>query len=208
MTSDDSEDEVPEVVGPLCGNGLADPGEDCDDQDLGGVVCSDINAEYAGGHLACTAQCRFETSACLVATHTRHCETVDQAIPDGDPIGVSHAIELPSPLTGRTIIDVDVEIEVDHDHVSDLVIGLTHHGETVVLHDGCGGDDLDATYDDESGSGTLCPSSGISSVVEPVGWLAEFDGTPVETDWVLSVRDLVQEDTGAIERWCVTVSSI
>ncbi len=46
---------------PRCGDGVADPGEECDDPDLRGYGCEDVG--FAGGTLACFA-CLFDTTAC------------------------------------------------------------------------------------------------------------------------------------------------
>jgi hypothetical protein len=48
-----------EVIGPVCGNGIAESGEQCDGSDLGGQTC-----EGLGGTLSCKADCTFNTSGC------------------------------------------------------------------------------------------------------------------------------------------------
>lgn len=46
-----------------CGNGMIDPGEDCDGDP--GKTCSAVpDTDYNGGQLGCTADCRFDTIAC------------------------------------------------------------------------------------------------------------------------------------------------
>lgn len=48
-----------------CGNGVIDPGEDCDIGTLGGATCSSVSAGDLGwGTLACNADCTFDTSGC------------------------------------------------------------------------------------------------------------------------------------------------
>lgn len=47
---------------PVCGNGVADGGEGCDGADLRGATCASLG--YAGGVLACTAQCTQDVSGC------------------------------------------------------------------------------------------------------------------------------------------------
>ncbi len=46
-----------------CGNGVRDPGEQCDGADLGGATCEGRGCT-GGGTLACTSECTFDTSAC------------------------------------------------------------------------------------------------------------------------------------------------
>ena len=48
--------------GSPCGNGVVDPGEDCDGAALGTATCATLG--FSAGTLACTAQCKFDTSGC------------------------------------------------------------------------------------------------------------------------------------------------
>jgi len=45
-----------------CGNGVLDPGEQCDGVNLGGATCT--SQGFAGGSLACSPTCTFSTSQC------------------------------------------------------------------------------------------------------------------------------------------------
>ncbi len=45
-----------------CGNGVQEPGEDCDGSDLGGQTCE--SQGFGPGTLACDATCTFDTSGC------------------------------------------------------------------------------------------------------------------------------------------------
>lgn len=48
--------------GDMCGNGVINSGEQCDDSDLGGESCSSLG--FSGGTLSCNSNCTFNTSAC------------------------------------------------------------------------------------------------------------------------------------------------
>jgi len=48
--------------GPLCGNGLKDTGEECDQSDLGGASCTTRGC--TGGALTCAATCVVDATAC------------------------------------------------------------------------------------------------------------------------------------------------
>jgi hypothetical protein len=48
--------------GPVCGDDVADPGEDCDGTDLAGQTC--VTQGFGGGTLACADDCTFDTTAC------------------------------------------------------------------------------------------------------------------------------------------------
>jgi len=49
---------------PVCGNGIINPEEQCDGEDLGGETCWSLEVAEAGT-LTCTAQCTFDTSGCI-----------------------------------------------------------------------------------------------------------------------------------------------
>ena len=44
-------------MGSVCGDGMAEVGEECDGVDLGGLSCPDVDPTFTGGTLACTAGC-------------------------------------------------------------------------------------------------------------------------------------------------------
>jgi hypothetical protein len=50
-------------VTATCGDGTRETGEQCDGADLGGFGCTNIG--FASGTLGCSANCRFDTSACV-----------------------------------------------------------------------------------------------------------------------------------------------
>jgi hypothetical protein len=47
---------------PTCGNGMLDPGEQCDGADLGGHTCQSHGFDH--GAITCTATCVLDTSSC------------------------------------------------------------------------------------------------------------------------------------------------
>jgi len=51
------------TVGPFCGNGVAETGEQCDGSQLRGKTCASIN--FGSGSLTCSALCQFNTSGCV-----------------------------------------------------------------------------------------------------------------------------------------------
>ena len=50
----------------MCGNGIVEAGEDCDDQDLDGQTC--VTQGFDGGDISCTQACTFNLSLCANAT--------------------------------------------------------------------------------------------------------------------------------------------
>jgi hypothetical protein len=65
-----------------CGNAVVDPGEDCDQGNLGGATCA--TEGFAGGTLACGAGCVFDTSGC------------SNACPGGQTTSVSGTVYAPN----------------------------------------------------------------------------------------------------------------
>ena len=51
---------------PECGNGVAEPGEDCDGTDVRGESCATIGFGFLGGTLGCQADCRYDVTGCTV----------------------------------------------------------------------------------------------------------------------------------------------
>ncbi len=47
-----------------CGNGVLDPGEECDGSNLNEKTCADVVLNKPSGTLSCTATCTFDTSQC------------------------------------------------------------------------------------------------------------------------------------------------
>ena len=53
---------------PGCGNGVINPGEDCDGDDFGNLPslnCADISTEYAGGTVVCSNACTIDYAQCI-----------------------------------------------------------------------------------------------------------------------------------------------
>lgn len=65
------------VAAGLCGNGVVDAGEDCDQSALDGDTC--VSQSFGGGVLACGNGCAFDTSGCWA---TRFVDNGDGTITD------------------------------------------------------------------------------------------------------------------------------
>ncbi|HWB76402.1 MAG TPA: hypothetical protein VG755_15640, partial [Nannocystaceae bacterium] len=61
-SSTDAESSSSSDGGPVCGDDVADRGEECDGTDLGGADCA--SQGFDGGTLTCAADCTLDTSAC------------------------------------------------------------------------------------------------------------------------------------------------
>ena len=142
------------------------------------------------------------------------CTEIATAIPDGVPGGVSFDL---TPAGPRRYREIEVATIVSHTFVGDLVVGLSHpeSGTQRLLLDrpgvpastfGCSGDDIDATFSDQSfvpAENQCAPAPpAIAGLLRPFQTLAPFDGLA----GVLRVTgfDAVPGDTGQFDSVCVS----
>ncbi len=153
-------------------------------------------------------------------TEAFFCATPNLAIPDNIPAGVTSDLVIAS---GTTITDLNVKIESTHTWVGDLIYKLTNvtSGTTVTIVDrpgvpastnGCSGNDINATLDDEAAGGaveTQCAGSAptISGTFTPSNPLSAFDGQLRAGTWRLTVSDNAGADLGTLTRWCISGST-
>ncbi len=136
-------------------------------------------------------------------TPTTRTNTATIAIPDNDPAGAVSTINMPDSFI---IGDISVEIDIpDHPAIGDLVITLSHAGESVTLWaNQCAQNaGLQATFTDV-GAPEVCvtPTVGFIRPAEP---LAAFDGLDASGDWTLSVTDIDAPDSGNVASWSITI---
>lgn len=111
-----------------------------------------------------------------------------------------------------TLSDLNVYMQANHTFVGDLVVTLTNEATntTVELIPGsfsCSADDIDATFDDESGNPLTCGSNpAIGGDVQPAGSLADFDFNAVTGTWRIDVTDTAGGDEGTLNEWCLVPS--
>lgn len=63
VSSSSSSGSVPTGI---CGNAIAEQGEQCDGSDLFGNTCATVGKDFNAGTLACTKSCLFDTAGCTV----------------------------------------------------------------------------------------------------------------------------------------------
>ncbi|GMU66161.1 MAG: hypothetical protein AMXMBFR36_24350 [Acidobacteriota bacterium] len=148
------------------------------------------------------------------------CSAPALAIPDNNPTGVTDTITIDP--GSEFITDLDVLIQATHTWVGDLAFTLTHvdTGTSVTLIDrpgvpatanGCPGDDVDVTVDDEGADPAIeiqCSNlpaiTGSAQGGDPTGAvLAAVDGELFAGDWTLTVADHVGADIGTLDFWCL-----
>lgn len=150
------------------------------------------------------------------------CATPNAAIPDDDPAGLNSTVTFPS---GGIILDVDVKLKASHTYVGDLdaAVTLEDTGATQMLLDepgypaaefGCDGQDIDVVLDDSAFAPVedLCVhiAPAIRDSAVPTEPLSRYNGTPIapNSEWTLNIADLVNQETGSLESWCVTVTTM
>lgn len=205
-TASSGGDSTTGAAGPVCGDEVAEPGEECDGTDLAGLSCADVDAMYTGGTLACDPMtCTFDVSGCLTAENPIVvCQAVGGAITDNSTL--SNTIVLAPDQTGATITDVNVEVELDHTYIGDLDIDVSMGGTSVLLFNSCTSEnDLHVVFDD-SGGALSCGSSNLGSTVQPTSPLSAYNGATVQTNWTLDIADTATADTGTLTQWCVTIT--
>jgi subtilisin-like proprotein convertase family protein len=142
-------------------------------------------------------------------------EEVPVVISSAQPVTVASSLTL---TDTRPVADVDVWVNVRHTWVSDLRARLVGpSGDTALLFDqpgipassaGCSGDDIAAVFDDNAALTAAdfektCNATppAIAGVFQPIDALARFNHKPTAGAWRLEVRDLAEDDGGAIEAW-------
>jgi hypothetical protein len=102
------------------------------------------------------------------------------AIPDNDPDGVGHDIEVPA--DHGAIQSVKVEVEIEHTYIGDLTVELHHGDRYFTLHSRDGGstDDLSISLSTD-----------------------HFSGMDGGGTWTLKVVDHAHLDEGQLVRWAI-----
>lgn len=172
--------------------------------------CSEAGGEYQGDFTEC---------AVFIGNREFSSGTLNLAIPDFEPLGVSSSLEVPNKFR---LADVNVEVTIDHTFTGDLQVFLEHNGVEVLLIDrpgepltlfGCPEDNwVGVAIDDEGAGGPIenqCLLGGnLTSppAYTPNNPLSTFDTMGSEGTWTLRVVDNAELDTGTLISWKLTIS--
>ncbi len=147
---------------------------------------------------------------------TTVCTNPNTAIPDANAVGLTTTLNISDTFT---LADLNFSTVTTHTWVGDLIYDLTHvpTATNVVIFDrpgvpattfGCGGDNINATLDDDSGTPVENECGGgiptINGTFTPNNALSAFDGESFAGDWNLRVRDFASPDPGTLNQWCLT----
>ncbi|MBX3056097.1 MAG: hypothetical protein KF770_06445 [Anaerolineae bacterium] len=173
-----------------------------------------VTASNACGSGVISPQFRFRT----VEQPATFCATPNLAIPDNNPTGVSHTMNIPA---SANILDVDIYVKATHTWVGDLRFAVSHNATNATIIDrpgvpastfGCSGDNYDVTVNDEGPDGNIETQCATNPAIsgDRVGGdppnsslLAAYDGMDISGDWTITVSDHAGSDIGTLVEWCV-----
>ena len=174
------------------------------------------------GNAAVIAASVFAASTGSQARAEVFCNATPQSIPDGAG-SLTKTILVTAAPGGSAITSVRVSVAATHPWVGDLHMVLRHpSGAEAVLLDrpgmpsigfpgpwGCGGHDLDMTFDDAAtfDGESSCETVGIAiaGARRPVQSLAVFQGLAPDGLWSLEITDAVAIDAGSIGTICLDI---
>lgn len=182
-----------------------------------------ISADGCGGSLNAntfttgpvTAACTVNVAFSDVPAPDVLCATVNQTIPDNSLQGISSTLSV---IDAGDIAKLEVSLDIDHTWVGDLIVELEHQstGTTVRLVDrpgtegggfGCAGDDIKVVLDDDAGPAIQDDCQPDAAYPEeryqPANALSAFAGLALTGDWILTVTDNADGDSGLLQQWCL-----
>jgi len=183
-----------------------------------------ISANGCGGNLTAnifttgpvTAACTVSAVFSEAPAPEPLCATVNQAIPDNNPQGLSSTVSVTDPAN---IEKLEVDLDIDHTWVGDLIVDLEHQTSGTILRlvnrpgvvagdgFGCSGDDIKVVLDDDATPSIQddCqdPTAYSEQRYRPANALSAYTGFNLAGDWILTVSDNVGGDTGQLQKWCL-----
>ena len=107
-----------------------------------------------------------------------------------------------------SLTDLDVDIGITHTWTGDITLTLESPlGTQVIIFDdldGCSGDNINDTYDDESLNTLNCQTTSDAfpfADYQPSNPLSAFDGENTAGVWTLTITDDATGDTGTLDSW-------
>jgi subtilisin-like proprotein convertase family protein len=144
--------------------------------------------------------CNVPGAGCSAYTSTGPTTIVDNTT-------VTNNIVVPA-LGGATISDLNVYVNITHTWVSDLRLTLTSPTGTAIALINSGlctdQDNINVEFDQTGANGNVgatCPMNNL--YVIPAVSLAGFNGQVFQGTWTLSVQDVVTQDAGTLNSWCL-----
>lgn len=121
-----------------CGNGTADPGEECDGEDVAGSTCADQGFGYTGGVLGCSPTCDFDMDECTTTSDL----VINELSSTTDEIEIYNGGDVAVNMGGWILtddeVDEDYSANLDMDHMLFTVGTVLDPGEYLVIPQGRG----------------------------------------------------------------------
>lgn len=173
------------VQSAICGNGIVEAGEECDDTNAnGGDGCSQ-HCQLEGASEICGNYPVINAGTISDTTPGQVCTYFEVDVTQLGPLG--------------TITDINVNLEGNHTYLSDLQAFLTSPdgNGTSLAESECGATSsaFDVTFDDAAG-GNAC--AWTSATDAPTGSLATFTGEDMTGTWTITVCDDFNLDGGTL----------
>lgn len=160
-----------------------------------------IAAKDAVDDLACNSPA--QGNACLGIQRSPNLTIVDSAETRDEFTITNQEIVNAFGLSNCVIRDLNAAVVLTHSDVGDLIVELERNNLSQDLYfppGACNATSLDAIFDDEGpGAPNTCPAVGIR--LRPEDPLSVFDGLRLDGAWELKVADVVDLDSGMLQRW-------
>jgi len=181
-----------------------------------GTTTNTLEYTDAGGN---TIQCSFDVTVNDVEAPVIICEgepsPVTGSVSDSPALVIVDNTVVSTTITVTddvVISDLNVDMDITHTWVGDLTITLESPAGTQVIifdpSDGCSGDNILDTYDDESANALDCqagtPDAFPLADYIPSNALSAFDGEMTAGTWTLYVGDGAGGDAGTVNNWGLT----
>ncbi len=198
----------------------------CAQQTVTVTACSCLVPDVATICAGNVQQISLSAAALAPTTQTFSSGTINLAIPDNSPAGITTAaIAVPSGVTINSATNLKVSITATHSWVGDLIFRLTSPCGTTFLFDRPGvpaatfgnSMDLNGTYTFDVTAANIIPETSTGTVVAPgsyrpsdaagvahnwAGLTFPCNGTG---NWTLTVSDNGAGDTGSLASWSISV---
>jgi gliding motility-associated-like protein len=130
-------------------------------------------------------------------------------IPDNDSSGISSIITIDEAIY---ISDISISLNITHSYAGDLKISLKNPiGQEITLienSDKEGENFTNTTFEDKATTSIMEGSAPFSGSFKPKDPLATYADTESLGDWRLTIIDVVEEDTGSLLNWKITINGI
>ncbi len=149
----------------------------------------------------------------VTATDTGVFADVTEYTANDVPINITDNTTIRSTITvpdSGNLLDIDLQLNITHTWDGDLTGILTApNGEQITLFariGSSGNDYADTLFDDDASQSISNGSPPYSGVFRPAESFAALDGISITGDWILSITDSANLDTGKLNSWSLFIT--